>query len=84
METDLQRVPDRLRLENVVALVELVGGTVGQARVQPDVLFLLGEAPEGDPKLEVLRHRWPVDLHQLERDRGRHFSGSQLLEAEHV
>ena len=83
METDLQRVPDRLRLEDVVPLVELVGGAVGQARVEPDVLLLLGEAPEGDPELEVLRHRRPADLYQLEGDRGRHLASSQLLKAEH-
>ena len=45
METDLQRVPDRPRLEDVVSLVELVRGTVGKARVEPDVLFLLWKAP---------------------------------------
>ena len=84
METDLQRVPDRPRLEDVVSLVELVGGTVGKARVEPDVLFVLWKAPEGDPKLNVLRHWRQVVLHQLEWDRRRHFASGQLFEAEHV
>jgi hypothetical protein len=41
--TDLKRVLDRLDLEHVLALHELVGRPVGQTRIQPDVLLLNNE-----------------------------------------
>lgn len=79
---------DISRAEEGLAPLKLVGATVGQTRVQPYVLLVVGEAPEGDPLLQVLRYL-PVPareevLGELEGYVGGDASRRQLLEPQHL
>lgn len=51
-----------------LATSELISRPVCQARVQPDVLLVVGEAPKGDSQLKLFGHGWIEVLDQLERD----------------
>ena len=62
MEANLKRILDCLLLVENLAALKFVGTSSGEARVQANVLFVIREAPVGDPELKLLRH-WgkPID-----------------------
>lgn len=88
VQTDLKRLLDVSRPEECLAPLKLVGATVGQTRVQPYVLLVVGKAPEGDPLLQILRDL-PVSARQevlgeLERYVGGDASRRQFLQPQHL
>lgn len=66
--------------EERFAAMELLGGAVGQARVEPNVVLVVGETPEGDAQLQLLWHGRKDVLHQFEGDVGGHAASGQLRE----
>lgn len=81
--TDLQRISHAPRTEEVLATLKLVRAPIGQTRVEPDVLLVVGEAPERYPELKLLGHRWINVFHQLERYMGRHATRRELAQRRH-
>lgn len=78
MEADLQWLSHAAVPEECLAPMELLGGAVGQARVQSNVVLVVGKAPEGDAQLQLLRHGREDVLHQFEGNVGGHAASGQL------
>ena len=76
--TNLKRFFDGSAFVEILALVELVSCTVGQARVKANVLFIVREGPEGDAQLEWFGYGLPGLLDYLESDVGCHNTGAKL------
>ena len=62
----------------ILALVEFISCTVGQARVETNVLLSVREGPESDAQLERYRYGLPGLFHYLEGDVSRHHARAQL------
>lgn len=83
VEADLERILDGPVLVERLAAMELVRRAVGQARVQPNVLLVVREAPERDAQLQLLGHWRKHVLDQLERDVRGHAARGQLGQGAH-
>lgn len=70
VETNLEGVLHALILIDVISTLELVRRPIRQARVEPDVLLVVREAPEGYPQLKLLRNGRVDMFDELEWDVG--------------
>ena len=82
--TNLKRFFDGSAFVEILALVELVSCTVGQAGVKANVLFIVRERPEGDAQLERFGYGLPSLFNYFEGDVGSHDTGAQLGERQHA
>jgi hypothetical protein len=82
--TNLKRFFDGSAFVEILALVELVSCTVGQAGVKANVLFIVRERPEGDAQLERFRNGLPSLFNYFEGDVGSNDTRAQLRKRQHA
>lgn len=82
--TNLQRFLHRSILIQLIAPMELVGRTVGQARVQTNVLLVVGETPERNAQLQLLGHRRKNMFDQFEWNERRNTFRRQFSQCGHL
>jgi len=82
--TNLKRFFDGSAFVEILALVELVSCTVGQAGVKANVLFIVRERPEGDAQLERFGNGLPGLFNYFEGDVGSYDARAQLRKRQHA